>query len=523
MKPEEQKIKVWQPFLIGLAAAIGLLAGHNMNFNNSGSSMFQVIESGENSNYGPDGRVEEILRFIETNYVDSLNSDLITIEAIRHILKDLDPHSDYITEEERNSHNERMEGSYRGIGIETLKYNDTFYITKIIEGAPSAIAGLNVGDAIISVSGELVSGNDTSFDNIRSKLKNEGSEEVVLEVQPLNLEELKEIIVKVKDVELPSANVCFLIEPNTIYLQLARFSGNTYEQFVESLDSITVGNESYNLILDLRNNPGGFLPEAIKILSQLFTEKDRLLTYTEGLNRKKAEYRSTGKTFFNLNKIAILMNEYSASGSEILAGAIQDWDRGIVIGKESFGKGLVQEIFPLNNGGALRLTVAKYYTPTGRLIQKPYNLVNRAFEPDSFKYKTRLLNRRVEGGNGIKPDVIVESLLKEECSAYLGFSDFFAIHLLKKSKGRSLTRDDIHAEDFKDFLESEFGVDPNEYDSNCIDSRIFDSKLDDSILEMVLGSERYLEDAFDNDPYILEALKFTSDKRTTMAYLSKEE
>ena len=186
------------------------------------------------------------------------------------------------------------------------------------------------------------------------------------------------------------------------------------------------------MILDLRDNPGGFLPQAIKILSQLFADKDKLLTYTEGLSRKKAEYRSTGKIFYNIDKVAILINEYSASGSEILAGAIQDWDRGIIVGQDSYGKGLVQDLFPLKNGGALRLTVAKYYTPTGRLIQKSYKSLNKDFIADSTYFKTLLLNRVVHSGNGIEPDVKIDLSDENNCEEYLTYTDFFIINQMKK-------------------------------------------------------------------------------------------
>ncbi|NNF23007.1 MAG: PDZ domain-containing protein, partial [Saprospiraceae bacterium] len=324
----KKNIRIWEPLLVGLAAAIGLIAGYNMNFDNAGHKLLDIPEIKEDYSGKADGRIEEILRFIESNYVDSLDQKIISIDAVRHILRQLDPHSDYIGEDELTDHNEKMEGAYRGIGIETLKLKDTFYVTKVIEHGPAYKAGLKLGDAIISVDNQLVSGNQKSFSSVRDLLKAEDKNKLELSVIPFGEKSKETRAVEISSINLSSAELSYMPDESTVYVKLERFSDNTYEQFIESLDYYMKDNDNLNLILDLRNNPGGYLPEAIKILSQLFKEKDKLLTYTEGMNRKKAEYRTTGKNFYTINKLAILINEYSASGSEILAGAVQDWDRG---------------------------------------------------------------------------------------------------------------------------------------------------------------------------------------------------
>jgi len=210
-----------------------------------------------------------------------------------------------------------------------------------------------------------------------------------------------------------------MINKSTGLIKIDRFSSKTYTEFMEALEELYENQGLKNLIIDLRDNPGGYLPETTNILSQLIREKDKLLVYTEGKANDRIDYSTTGKSFFDISRIAVLIDENSASGSEILAGAIQDWDRGLIVGRRTFGKGLVQEQYPLSNGGAIRLTVARYYTPTGRSIQEPYdNLqeyhdVSRRYRSDtleivdSLKYYTKLLNREVYGSGGIYPDVYV--------------------------------------------------------------------------------------------------------------------
>ncbi|NNE27581.1 MAG: PDZ domain-containing protein [Saprospiraceae bacterium] len=516
------KIRVWEPLMVGIAAAIGLLAGYNIQFDHADYSLLQYNKAFESPrSLQKDGKIEEILRFIETNYVDSLDNDIVAIDAIRHILKQLDPHSDYITPEELQGHNERMDGAYRGIGIETIKMLDTFYITQIVEGGPSDAAGLKLGDAILSVDGVQVSGNETPFHSVREMLKEESKDSLELEISSIGSRFLTKEIVQIENIEIASANESYLISDDLLYLRLERFSGNTYEQFIESLDAVAADQKKMHLILDLRDNPGGYLPEAIKILSQLFQEKDKLLTYTEGLNRKKAEYRTTGKSFYNIGKIAVLINGNSASGSEILAGAIQDWDRGIIIGEESFGKGLVQEIFPLRNGGALRLTVAKYYTPTGRLIQKSYRSINKDFVADSIEFETRLLNRTVESGNGIIPDVLIASDDHNICDSHLSYADFFIIRTMRNNGSVELTENDFSVEAYTSFLselhetEEDISLDQckQEYASDFIYNRY---------IRLMEGGTAYLKAMNSGDPYIKASLNFIEDKQTTLALLSKE-
>lgn len=515
---EDIESKIWIPLMVGIAAAIGMIAGYNMNRHNYDQSMI-AIDNYEESLTIKDGRIEEIIRFIETNYVDSINQDILTVDAIRHIMKQLDPHSDYITPEELESHNERMDGAYRGIGIETVKLRDTFYISKIINDGPAEKAGMQLGDAIMKISGQLVSGNETEYSSLRSQLKSPKNKSLEIEVIALDGSQ-KKYEVQVSQIPLASADLYYMLDDNTVYIKLIRFSSNTFEQFVESVDQAIKGKPYINLVLDLRENPGGFLPEAIKILSQLFDEKDKLLSYTEGLNRKKSDYRSTGKNYFNIKKVAILINEYSASGSEIIAGAIQDWDRGVVIGKPSFGKGLVQEIFPLNNGGALRLTVAKYYTPSGRLIQKSYGSTTNEFVADSLEYTTKLLQRKVNSGVGIIPDIQIDNDFDIDCYAYDNYIDFFLIDALRREGKMAFDPETMNEQALDAFIYDLYGDDPAILKEPC--NRNINTMIFGRYLRMTEGDVEYKKYVNSDDPYIEEAMQIVGSQKTTLALLAEE-
>ena len=515
----KQKFKIFEPFIIAIAAAIGLLAGYNMNFNNKDYSLLQSNQLEQELSH-QDGRIEEILRFIETNYVDSLDQDALSIDAIRHILRQLDPHSNYISSDELQDHNERMEGKYTGIGIETLKYDDTFYIVRIMDDSPAQKAGLEIGDAIINMNGDDVTGKDASFDKVRAYFRKADKDDISMHIRSLNGES-KDLELQAEDIEVSSADLSFLLDDGVAYIKLNRFSANTYEQFMRSVESLATESQSLDLILDLRDNPGGYLPEAIQILSQLFNEKDKLLCYTEGLNRKRSEYHSTGKTFYDIGKIVVLMNEYSASGSEILAGAIQDWDRGIIIGKSSFGKGLVQEIFPLNNGGALRLTVAKYYTPSGRLIQKSYNNVNQGFDADTSSFKTKLLSREVNGGGGIDPDVFVDDPFNDYCYNYSEYVDYYLLASMKDNGSKVLDTSYFSTKRLDQFIRDYFEADPDNYSRSCnID---FDAHIQAKFIRLTEGIDSFEIMQAEVDPFISRGMDFIRDNKTTMALLTKED
>lgn len=418
MSPENQsrrKYTIIEPLLLALMMVIGILLGYKMNSQPNSYSLIDRIDNGSNL-----GRVEEIIRFIENKYVDTINSEEVIENVVEGILQDLDPHSIYIPPAELKQVDRQMSGKYFGIGIETLSIRDTVVVSRVLNDSPAELVGFKQGDKILSVNDSLVVGKDesTKISSIVSKAEGD----VRFRIFKKNSLSEQTINVSPAEITVNSAEHFYKLNDDTGIIELSRFTSKSYTEFMSALEELVVDKSLENLVIDLRDNPGGYLPEANKILSQLFPEKDKIMLYTEGKNSEKREYKTNGKNFFKINNIAVLINEGSASGSEILAGAIQDWDRGIIIGKRSYGKGLVQEQYPLKNGGAIRLTIAKYYTPSGRLIQRPFDDRSAYYESvdersangelaeaiDSSQiYKTKKFNRDVYGGGGIKPDIIV--------------------------------------------------------------------------------------------------------------------
>ncbi len=412
----KRKYTIVEPLLLALMMVVGIMLGYKMNSAPNSHSLIDKID-----NAGTLGRVEEIIRFIENKYVDSIDSEQMMSGVVEGILQDLDPHSIYIPPSELEDVDRQMSGKYYGIGIETLTMQDTVTISRILEGSPAALVGFKQGDKILTVNDSAVAGIDYELDKLSSLVSNATG---MIRFKILERASGLPKTIKVQPAEIPvnSAEHYFKLDDDIGYIELSRFTSKSYTEFMTALEAVVNNKSLENLVIDLRNNPGGYLPEANKILSQLFPEKDRVMLYTEGRNSERREYKTNGKNFFRVNNIAVLIDEGSASGSEILAGAIQDWDRGVIIGKRSYGKGLVQEQYPLKNGGAIRLTIAKYYTPSGRLIQRPFNDRNAYYDSiddrsengelaeaiDSSQiFKTKKYNRTVYGGGGIKPDIIV--------------------------------------------------------------------------------------------------------------------
>jgi len=408
---------IMQPLLLSIILIIGMVLGYKMN-DADNPPLIQGIGTEESEAITGSGRVEEIIRFVDTRYVDDVDDAELVESAIATVLDQLDPHSVYIAPEYMKSINDSMEGSFRGIGIESFYLDDTVNIIGVIKDSPADKAGLKQFDQIIAINDSIVAGRGLDFSTISEMLRSDNEEKELTINKHLSKTNEKTTI-SIGDIPLKSVEISYMVNKSTGLIKVDRFSSKTYTEFMEALEELYENQGLKNLIIDLRGNPGGYLPETTNILSQLIREKDKLLVYTEGKANDRINYRTTGKSFFNIDKIAVLIDENSASGSEILAGAIQDWDRGLIVGRRTFGKGLVQEQYPLSNGGAIRLTVARYYTPTGRSIQEPYdNLqeyhdVSRRYKNDtltivdSLKYYTKMLNREVYAAGGIFPDVYI--------------------------------------------------------------------------------------------------------------------
>ena len=416
------KLSIWLPLLFAIVLVTGMLLGMRMQ-----SNMPKLVVEQEAP--GPEGigqgKIEEILRYVEAKYVDAIDKEALTQEVIDDLLSRLDPHSNYISAEELQAVNEQLKGNFDGIGVEFMVLDDTIVVVTPLAGGPSETAGILSGDRIVQIADSTIAGVGMDSDDIIKMLRGEKGTDVQIGILRGKETKLRQFTVTRDEIPMNSVDVAYMLDTNTGYIKVNRFSATTYEEFMKALEELVENQGMEDLVLDLRHNPGGYLQQATNMLSQLFKEKDKLLVYTEGDAVSRSEYTSTGRNFFDVEDIVVLIDEGSASASEIVAGAIQDHDRGVIIGRRSFGKGLVQEQYKLRDGAALRLTVARYYTPSGRSIQKPYD-DPEAYEHEMYdRYETGEMEaarnmliqdsteyytdngRIVYGGGGIMPDVFV--------------------------------------------------------------------------------------------------------------------
>lgn len=371
-------------------------------------------------------KVATTIAFIENFYVDEVDDNKMADDAIVSILQTLDPHSSYISAKEVAEMNEPLVGNFDGIGISFNMMADTLYVIETISGGPSEKVGIMPGDRIVQVGDTVIAGAKMSTKKIMSFLRGPKGTKVSVKVQRRGIPELIDFNITRDKIPIYSLDAAYMIAPQMGYIRLSRFSASTAEEFKEACEKLQSAGMK-DLILDLSGNGGGYLGAAIALANE-FLDKKQLIVYTEGNKQPKQVADSDGKGMFKTGKLVVLINESSASASEIVSGALQDWDRGVIVGRRSFGKGLVQRPLPLPDGSEIRLTVARYYTPTGRCIQKPYengkqdeyamDVIERYNKgemmsadsihfPDSLQYTTLVTGRTVYGGGGIMPDYFV--------------------------------------------------------------------------------------------------------------------
>lgn len=405
--------------LFGFALIIvGLLAGFKIKGNVPGSSAAD-IDSGMK-------KLQKTLLFIENNYVEQPNHDKLVDDAINGLLEGLDPHSFYIPAKDMRQMQEQMEGSFDGIGIEFNVLDDTIYVAVPISGGPSEKLGIMTGDRIIKVDGKNVAGINITNADVMKHLKGPKGSEVIVSILRKGNKDLLDFNITRDRIPLNSVDYAYLLNDDTGYIRVTRFAETTYAEFREQLNNL-LGQGMKNLVLDLRSNPGGYMNMAYKMADE-FLGAGKMIVSTEGrIMQSKQEYHASSAIgSFEQGSLVVLIDYGSASASEIVSGAVQDHDRGLIVGVRSFGKGLVQIQEKFDDGSAIRIVISKYYTPSGRCIQKPYDKSDEEYEneiserfksgeifdqskieiPDSLKYSTSS-GRIVYGGGGIYPDVFV--------------------------------------------------------------------------------------------------------------------
>jgi len=533
--------KVLQPLILAATIAVGMMIGYKLN-DKPEFSLVSKHEFPKDSLYYT-GRVEELIRFIESKYVDTINEDILLDAAVQAVLDKLDPHSIYLNPSEASDQNDEMNGKYYGIGVENYFIDDTVHISNIIDGAPASQAGLKIFDKIIMIDGDTVAGKKLKYDAIRQKLRKQRGHDVNVKI--LRNGKQLDYTIQVGEVKVRSVHSTLIPEIETALIRIDKFGTNTYKEFMEDVEKWFGTHKAKNIILDLRNNPGGYLPEAINILSQIFKDKDNLLLYTIGKGGKRNEYKTTGKYFFNIEQVVVLIDEESASASEIIAGAIQDLDRGIIIGRRSFGKGLVQEQYPLNNGGAIRLTVSRYYTPSGRSIQKDYSnsekysmdIQQRYAHGDLFyedsttaknngKYYTKIYKREVPGGGGITPDIFIglntsskDSISFEEYQLLPEFAfKYLSRHPnLLKSGIKEVNDDKTYQDDFDVFMTSRLGADFVKRNKNQA-SKYFQA-FKDQLDIIMTKTNNYDEPVNQDDKYVQTAISTIKNNKSPKDFI----
>ncbi len=357
-------------------------------------------------------------------YVDEVNEGKVVEAAIRAMLKELDPHSTYLTAKEVEKMNEPLQGNFEGIGVQFNMADDTLFVIQTVSKGPSEKVGILPGDRIVTVNDTAIAGVKMPRDEIMKRLRGPKDSMVELGIVRRGYDELLTFRVTRDKIPVNTLDAAYMIAPKVGYIKISSFGATTHQEFSDALATLRK-EKMQHLILDLQGNGGGYLKAAVDMASD-FLQPGQQVVYTEGNSSPRSEFNADGKGQFREGRLVVLIDEYSASASEIVTGAVQDWDRGIVVGRRSFGKGLVQRPIPLPDGSMIRLTVARYHTPSGRCIQKPYgedidyrkDLVERFNKgelmhadsihfPDSLKYQTKQLGRTVYGGGGIMPDYFV--------------------------------------------------------------------------------------------------------------------
>jgi carboxyl-terminal processing protease len=509
------KFKIWLPFVFLALLASGIYVGMSMNEPYRRANSFFSFKTGQFN------KINDIINYINQEYVDTVNQKKLVENTIEDMLHQLDPHSAYIPAEELQAMNEPLEGNFDGIGVEFHVQEDTIMVVTAISGGPSDALGIQAGDRIIKVDGKNVANIHITNTQVMQALRGPGGTKVKVNILR-NGQNIDYTITRGK-IPIHSVDVSYMVSKETGYIKVSHFGDNTYEEYLEGFTKLKEKGLK-NLVLDLRGNPGGYLKTAIQIADEFLPDK-KLIVYTEGRSRPKETYNASSRGLFEEGGLVVLIDEGSASASEIVSGALQDWDRATIVGRRSFGKGLVQEQSEFPDGSAIRLTIARYFTPTGRCIQKPYEgnyeeygneLLQRLKKgellssdsihfADSLKFKTPA-GHIVYGGGGIMPDIFV-SLDTSGTSGYYsavsskGLVSEFAYNYLDQNRisfqkynsfeefNRNFSVNDQLYDKFVSFA-TKNGIDPDNHDIK------FSSEIIRTQLKALIARQKWGNDGF---------------------------
>ena len=440
--------KKYLPLLLGIAIAVGIFVGGKLSFSDSPDRLFS-------SNSKKD-KLNRLIDYIDYDYVDEVNTDSIVDVTVNGILDNLDPHSVYIPKEDMERVTENMKGDFIGIGISFYTYKDTLTVIRAIEGGPSEKAGIKGGDRIIMVDNDTIFGEKISDEDIVKKIKGNQYSSVNLKVYRKDEDRFINFKVRRDNIPIKSVDAAYMLTGDLGYIKINRFAESTYKEFKKALNKLEdLG--ATQIAIDLRQNPGGFLGIAEQIVDE-FLEDDKLILFTKNKRGDIEKSYATDEGDFEDANVYVLIDENSASASEIVAGALQDNDKGTIVGRRSYGKGLVQREMDLGDGSAVRLTVSRYYTPTGRSIQRPYDNGNKVYYDDYYKRLetgelmdsdkievadslkfTTPKGKTVYGGGGIIPDIFVpvDKSMQNETLTFLqrrGFIGYFVFETLERNR-----------------------------------------------------------------------------------------
>ncbi len=523
-----KQLKIYLPLILALAVVVGIMIGKRMNYPTRPVAMMNEDVREQ--------KLRQLINYIDYDYVDEVNTDSLLDLTIAELLHKLDPHSSYISKNDVQRSEESLKGSFEGVGIEYLVHRDTLVVLRTIPKGPSAKAGLQAGDRIIEIDGKPVAGIDFPQKEYPGMLKGEGGTKVAVTVYRPTENNTKTIDIKRGTIPLNSVDVAYMLTEDVGLIKVNRFAETTAKEFDEALKQLKAAGMN-SLVLDMRDNPGGLLKAAVDIADE-FLQNDELIVYTKERSGNTNYTYATRKGDFKEGKLVVLINEGSASASEIVAGALQDNDRATIVGRRSFGKGLVQEEMTLKDGSKVRLTTARYYTPTGRSIQKPYDEGFDAYQREAEQryYNGELTQedsiavetdqefvtpggKVVYGGGGIKPDVFVPIDTSGKALGWLyhyfglGQVDRFAFLYVDKHRKEmaAYSLDDYKANfEVTDTILNEIigfaGINMRVEDLNTNTRNILALRIKALIARNLWGEEGLYPILFEKDPMILQSI-----------------